>query len=293
MANLYCLGGKVLDSEVPLGLPPVDSGLADVEVREGGLGERIHSPIAEGVNWQASSDVVSVRLKNSCEFTISKGGVRFSATPDVSSHLLRYALSNAALPHVMPFHDRLVLHASAARFGGRAILFAGHSGAGKSTTLLECLRSGAGFITDDVSVVGADERGQLVVWPWFPTLGLWPDVESHFSIAAKTRGLRPGIAKRLLDLPSGSPEPTPIAAVFLLSATGDGGLSRLEGAASFAALRLHVRGRRIAEATAPALLFRLLAALIDSTPVFMLGRGSSGLGGVSERVQQAMAASAL
>jgi hypothetical protein len=46
------------------------------------------------------------------------------------------------------------LHAGAVQFGGAALVLAGASGAGKSTMTLALLERGAGYVTDEIAVVG-------------------------------------------------------------------------------------------------------------------------------------------
>jgi len=62
---------------------------------------------------------------------------------------------------VFTLHDRsgLVLHASAVEVDGRAVLFVGRSGAGKSTVAALAARAGATFLADDMIFVEIDDNG--------------------------------------------------------------------------------------------------------------------------------------
>lgn len=66
----------------------------------------------------------------------------------------------------------VILHASGIRHGGRAILFAGPKGAGKSTALLACLERDSGFFTGDKSFCQLNDTG-IRAHPWwdFPHIG--------------------------------------------------------------------------------------------------------------------------
>lgn len=55
-----------------------------------------------------------------------------------------------------------VLHAGAVAYDGAAALIVGGSGFGKSTTVLACATAGAGFLGDDLVLVEADGRNDMV-----------------------------------------------------------------------------------------------------------------------------------
>lgn len=55
----------------------------------------------------------------------------------------------------------LGLHAGVVEIGGRAVLLAGRSGRGKTTLTLGLVRRGAGWLTDELALVAADDRTLL------------------------------------------------------------------------------------------------------------------------------------
>lgn len=55
----------------------------------------------------------------------------------------------------------LVIHAGVVEVDGRALLLAGRSGAGKSTLTLAMARAGAGWLTDELALVGPDDATVL------------------------------------------------------------------------------------------------------------------------------------
>ena len=71
----------------------------------------------------------------------------------------------SAVPAVMRHRGLLVIHASAAVLDEGAVLIAGHSGAGKSTTLAALLKRGFRMLSDDVSVVRFGKDDELEVLP--------------------------------------------------------------------------------------------------------------------------------
>lgn len=51
----------------------------------------------------------------------------------------------------------LVIHAGVVTIDGRAVLLSGRSGAGKSTLTLALVRAGAGWLTDELALIGPDD----------------------------------------------------------------------------------------------------------------------------------------
>jgi hypothetical protein len=66
----------------------------------------------------------------------------------------------------------LVMHAGAVELDGRAFVLAGHSGAGKSTLTLGLVRGGAGWLTDELTLIDRDDR---TVLPYPRAIHVSPD----------------------------------------------------------------------------------------------------------------------
>jgi len=69
--------------------------------------------------------------------------------------------------------EEIVLHASAVRVNGRAILFCGASGAGKSTLAAVLAQRGLPLITDDVCAITLSPAGAPMVHSDGLHLKLW------------------------------------------------------------------------------------------------------------------------
>ena len=87
---------------------------------------------------------------------------------DAISLLLGYVLGT-----VMRLKGFMAFHASAIAIEGRAILLAGYSGTGKSTTAAAFSQRGYSILADDIAVLKPD-RGKFWVQPGYPRLRLWP-----------------------------------------------------------------------------------------------------------------------
>jgi hypothetical protein len=92
------------------------------------------------------------------------------------------------------------LHASAVNFRGSALLFAGHPGAGKSTTAAAMARRGHPVLSDDVVPI-AESNGAFVAFPSYPYISLWPkSVEILFGSEKKLPVFSPVYPKTRLEL---------------------------------------------------------------------------------------------
>lgn len=69
----------------------------------------------------------------------------------------------------------IAFHAGAVELGGRALILAGASGRGKSTLTLGLLRAGGNLLTDEMALVGTDDR-TVLPYPGVRTSGRtrWP-----------------------------------------------------------------------------------------------------------------------
>lgn len=72
------------------------------------------------------------------------------------------------------FHQRglIPLHASSVVYNGKCLVFAGDTGAGKSTLAALLINSGANLVADDITLIGFKKK-LPVVYPAYPCLKVW------------------------------------------------------------------------------------------------------------------------
>lgn len=138
--------------------------------------------------------------------------------PGLEESRLRLFILGAAMAVLLHQRGLLVLHASAVSVGGRAALFLGDKGWGKSTLAAALAARGHAVISDDVVALGEDGHGRPTVMPAFPQIKLWPSsVEALGGDPERLPRLSALFDKRHFDVSGGFAEsPVPLGRIFLL-----------------------------------------------------------------------------
>jgi hypothetical protein len=113
--------------------------------------------------------------------------------------------------------EQIVLHASAVRVNGRAVLFCGASGAGKSTLAAALAQRGYPLVTDDFCTLTVDGEGAPLVHPDGRQLKLWAQAIDRLDLAA-SRGerVRQSLEKFYVEPGEVFTEPLALGAVYAL-----------------------------------------------------------------------------
>jgi len=168
----YRAHGLLVDSDVPLPLPPGPPGPADLVLslaedrevpHERPPGERlaeIGRPNQTIFYTLARADGVVLRYPGLCDFV---GDARFARVavhphPGADEGLLPVLIAGALLAMHLMLRAELVLHASAVQAGERAVAFVGRSGMGKSTLATVLSSRGYPLVSDDLLRVDTDLR---------------------------------------------------------------------------------------------------------------------------------------
>ena len=192
MPFLYTAYGLSISSQRPLPeLSSLDHGLAE----ESGASDTDHKVDVEIV-WnelppqdemlQFEGDVARLHFARVCTFRIS-GGRRMEVSPasGVSDISVRLPLLGAAMAILLHQRGLFAMHSSAISVGGRAALFIGEKGQGKSTLASALYGRGHELLADDIAVIiegsgtasGTTSASPqpLMVRPGFPQFKLVPD----------------------------------------------------------------------------------------------------------------------
>ena len=113
--------------------------------------------------------------------------------------------------------EQIVLHASAVRVNGKAVLFCGASGAGKSTLAAALAQRGYPLVTDDVCTLTLDGAGAPLVHPDGRQLKFWAQAIERLDLAAQ-RGerVRASLEKFYVEPGEVFTEPLALGAVYAL-----------------------------------------------------------------------------
>lgn len=119
-------------------------------------------------------DAFRMHIPEAADFTVA-GGTRIDIAPlpDHDPGLLRLFTIGSAIGMLLHQRELLVMHASAVLRDGKATLFIGDSGSGKSTTAAQFAQAGHPVLADDVMPVFLDTNGHAVVRTGSQSFKLW------------------------------------------------------------------------------------------------------------------------
>lgn len=117
-----------------------------------------------------------VRFPRLAEFRILGAGRRIEGRPLRGNEAddLRHLLLDHILPYALSLQGNVVLHAGAVAVRGRAVVFMGETGSGKSTLCASFMRSEYELLTDDGLLLQRQGSRWYCV-PSYPGIRLWRD----------------------------------------------------------------------------------------------------------------------
>ncbi len=128
-------------------------------------------------------------------------------------------------------HQRgqVVLHASAVRVDGKAVLFCGPSGAGKSTIAAALGQHGYPLLNDDVCALSSSAGETPMAHPDGRQLKLWDQSIAELDLAPRRgRAVRAKLGKFYVEPEQASSGPLPLGAIYALRETRGPTVSGIE-----------------------------------------------------------------
>ncbi|MFZ0846540.1 MAG: hypothetical protein WAM62_12175 [Pseudolabrys sp.] len=162
MMPFYRIAGLSVSSAVPL---PGARAIGDVEVpdvimRQAGVPTHLAKASVTMPAWEIGGDEFLFRAPGTARFLLT-GGRDVAFEPEVGADSADCAVYLLGTVFGMLLHQRgqIVLHASAVAVDGKAILFCGRSGLGKSTLAAALSVRGYPLISDDICAIAFDSQG--------------------------------------------------------------------------------------------------------------------------------------
>ena len=260
----YRLFGLSLASQIALPeLQETGSAAPDVVLEAGHLGD-----VGAGFLLQTDcarfliADGRSIRVEAACDAIIE----------DVRLHILGSVMGVVCLQRGL-----LPLHAASIVAEGRAHVFAGPSGVGKSTLAAAAHRLGLTVLADDLSVISLNPEGLPQVWPGVGRVKLWPESLPGLGLeAAQLTRLTPSADKFALPLARPNTDtPEALARITLLDPgrSPNTEVHRLTGAAAAEAVLGNIyRWSMAAELGLAEAVFHRAMALVARIEVCLMDR---------------------
>ena len=222
-ARRYAAWGLRIRSEIALPLSPAPAeGEPDLNIRLGAAPEALAAPrLARGA-WGAAPGLFLLKVEGVARYLVREGSdivvePAGNGAPDHDGAVSTFLLGSV-LAACLQQRGILTLHASAAATERGAVLFAGHSGIGKSTLLATLVERGYAMLSDDVTGIVPNGGAPPAALPAFPHLRLWADAVQALGWQDKARErVRPNMEKYLAPAGRFRDAPLQVRAVFVLT----------------------------------------------------------------------------
>ena len=217
----YRVAGLSVRSEIDLpGLIATtpDSSEADVLIAPGAVPKELDTPAASGPTWAISGDRFLLRIPDVARFLLTAGReIMFETENGTPSNDIAIFLIGTVLGILLHQRERIVLHASGIWVNGKAVLFCGASGAGKSTIAAALGQRGYPLVTDDLCAIAFADDAKPIAHPDGRQLKLWAKALERLGLN-EDRGarVRDQLEKYYVEPADAFSEPLPIGAVYAL-----------------------------------------------------------------------------
>lgn len=207
----------------PLALPelqPADAReAAEVEIVYGEVPAELPGALARGVRYQSAAHALRLQVDGVATYLVEQGRkITIARAAGTDDDDVRVFLLGSVFGALLHQRGDLVLHGSAIDWNGRAVVFLGRSGVGKSTLAAAFRARGHAVLTDDLCVLRPDSDGRMVAHPGFPQTKLWLDSLEKLDISPDgLRRIRHKLEKRAVPLAEDfAAQPLPVGKLFVL-----------------------------------------------------------------------------
>lgn len=216
----YCASGLSVKSEIAVpGLFPIAHDRdPDVTVRLGTVCTALENATASGPTWQMAGDRFLLRVPGIARFLLEAGrDITIEAENGTPPADLVIFLLGTVFGILLHQRGQVVLHASAVHVNGKAVLFCGPSGTGKSTMAAALGMRGFDLVTDDLCAITLATAGAPTVQPDGRLLKLWSQTIEQLDLVDHRRdAVRTKLEKYYVEPPDAFSQPLELGAIYLL-----------------------------------------------------------------------------
>jgi hypothetical protein len=269
-------------SEFELPLAKIDATSSpDVTVTLAALKEPTHlHQTYDGVWYAFFEEGVFLKYETIGAYLIQNGThITFSPLADpVDEKVYIIALLKTVMANLMFQRGRATIHGSCVAMEGKAFIFVGHKGRGKSTMAGFLHAAGGELVSDDVCAIEMDTEKKACVYPSYPSMKLWPDAMEFLEMDAKEyRKVHCMLEKRLIEeVANFSSVPVPLGGIVLLTYDeSECSVTRIVGHEPFIELLPHQFMNRFFEGQPEGYVTQLyyhITSLLHKVPVYRLAR---------------------
>ena len=196
----------------------------DVNIKFGIVPTSLEDPQDSRVLYDAKPNQFLLRFKTyPVRYFVENGN---SITIETGGHddkdFIRLFLITANFGALLHQRKVIPLHAGGFLINGEAVLFAGNSGAGKSTTTAAFREKGYTLVADDVGVIHLNENNIPIVEPGVPFIKLWKEsLDLLDKEAVKENRVRHDIEKYYVPITDIIQESVPIKRIYFLEKSSE------------------------------------------------------------------------
>ena len=274
----YSAFGLAISSEVVLPeLSPAVQETVDVEIVYGSLGEAYRMPCDETACGVFSPQAFLLRIAGVADYYVTNGASVVVQPWSNDPGEVRVYLLGLVMGVIMQQRGIMALHGSAVVVKGQAVVFAGISGAGKSTMAAALRKRGHLLLADDVAVITFAKAGLPWVQSGFPQQKLMSDSAAQVGIEAASLALvSHSWDKYAVPVTAGfESRPMPLKAIYQITAQAEAELSiaPLTGFNKITAIITNTYCYNLLDKVGLKLAhFNMCAGLLKEIPVFSLTR---------------------
>jgi hypothetical protein len=222
IVHFYRISGLFVRSEIALpGLSPAAGDYPrspDVTIERRSVPAALENASETGPTWQIAGKQFLLRIPNVARFLLSDGQeIAFEVEPGGDDDDLPIFILGTVFGILLHQREYIVLHASSVRVNGKAVLFCGSAGKGKSTLAAALTQRGYPLITDDLCMITVTDAGTPMAHSDGRHLKLWAQTIEELDLK-ENRGarVRSRLEKFYVEPAKAHTEALPLGTVYVL-----------------------------------------------------------------------------